>query len=118
MNMEPMLTSQSGTGTGAVNVLSSEAQVKTAAPSRYLSQLSKHFEHGHSLSVIMAGAHGRIAFPAGVRTLIAEVNAELLVMVVSANDTLALAWIESIVERHLLRFAFRDEPRVDWVRVA
>jgi hypothetical protein len=90
--------------------LTAQARVATLLPRRYLSQLCKHFEH--RLPVTLAEANGTISFPDGLCTLTAEADA--LVMSVTAADAAALAKLEDVVARHLLRFAFRDPPEIRW----
>lgn len=93
---------------------SSEARVRTAVPRRYLAQLCKHFEH--KLPVTLAEDRGRIAFSGGVCTL--EAGDGTLIMRLSAGDEAALARLEDVVARHLLRFAFREKPEVHWTRAS
>jgi hypothetical protein len=95
---------------------SSEARVPTAVPRRYLGQLCKHFQH--KLPVALHERQGRIAFPAGVCDLEVATNADALIMRVAASDEGLLARLEEVVGRHLERFAFREELKVRWTRVA
>jgi hypothetical protein len=88
----------------------SQARVETAMASRYLGQLCKHFEH--RLPVQHDGARGRIEFSIGTCTLQAEPGV-LILHAQSATDD-ALAQLESVVARHLERFAFRDKPEIGW----
>ena len=97
-------------------LLSSEARVPTAVPRRYLAQLCKHFQH--KLPVTFDERQGRIEFPAGPCELEAEADAGTLLMRVTAGDKAALAKLEDVVARHLVRFAFREEPQVCWTRAA
>jgi hypothetical protein len=92
----------------------SEARLATLLPRRYLSQLCKHFEH--KLPVTLAETAGRIEFPAGVCTLVAETEA--LAMRVTTSDEAALPGLEDVVARHLKRFAFRDAPEILWARIS
>ncbi|HEY1722006.1 MAG TPA: DUF2218 domain-containing protein [Magnetospirillaceae bacterium] len=94
----------------------SEAEISTAASSKYLAQLCKHFQH--KLSVSFDAQHGRIEFPAGVCTLDAATKAETLVMRVNAKDESGLATLEDVVARHLQRFAFREPFAINWTRHA
>ncbi|MCK8783784.1 DUF2218 domain-containing protein [Roseomonas sp. NAR14] len=92
----------------------STARVATALPRRYMGQLCKHFEH--KLAVQLEEEAGRIEFPMGVCLLRAE--PETLVMRAEAADAEALAKLEDVVARHLVRFMFREPVTVDWVREA
>jgi hypothetical protein len=90
----------------------SHSRVTAAVPRRYLGQLCKHFEH--KLPVELAEDTGRIEFSSGVCTLATEADA--LVMRVEAADDAALANLEDVMARHLLRFAFREPPEIVWAR--
>jgi len=91
----------------------SQSRVSTLVPRRYMGQLCKHFEH--KLPVQLDEASGRIEFAMGVCSLATETDT--LVMRVEAADDAALARMEDVVARHLLRFAFREPPQVAWVRL-
>lgn len=93
---------------------SSEARVTTAVPRRYLAQLCKHFEH--KLPVALAEDRGRIEFSGGVCAL--EAGDDALTMRLTAEDEAALARLEDVVARHLVRFAFREPPDIRWTRTA
>ena len=93
-------------------MLSSEARVSTAMARRYLGQLCKHF--AHKIPVTENEAGGRIEFPAGVCAL--EARADLLVMRAEAADEAALARVQAVIDSHLARFAFRDQPEIRWLR--
>lgn len=86
----------------------------TAAPGRYLAQLCKHF--GHKLPVTLAEDRGSIEFSGGVCAL--EAGDGALTMRLTAGDEAALARLEDVVARHLLRFAFREKPEVRWTRAS
>ena len=115
MDARPTVSqARAGDGKGAL-LLVSETRVPAAAPGRVLGQLCRHFEHGHALSVTLAGSEGRVSFTVGACTF--QADAGLLVASVAASDDAALAWLESMAGRHLER-AFRDKPEVHWTRVA
>lgn len=84
----------------------------TAAPSRYLAQFCKHFEH--KLPVTLTEDRGRIEFSGGICTL--EAEDESLIMRLTAADEAALARLQDVAARHLLRFASREKPDVQWTR--
>ncbi|HUN49430.1 MAG TPA: DUF2218 domain-containing protein [Stellaceae bacterium] len=91
---------------------SSEARVSTAMARRYLGQLCKHF--AHRIPVTQTEAAGRIEFPTGTCELRADTD--LLVMRAEAADDAALTRVQEVVDSHLARFAFRDQPEIRWVR--
>jgi uncharacterized protein len=93
-------------------VLVAQANFPTLVPRRYLGQLCKHFEH--RVPVVLGELTGKIAFPAGVCDLEADAGAGVLRMRVTAGDAAGLAEVEGVVERHLLRFAFREPAEVVW----
>lgn len=91
-------------------MLHSIARVGTEMPKRYLSQLCKHFEH--KLPVTLAESTGHIAYPSGTCAL--SIEPDTLVMQVEAANAEALATLQDVVARHLLRFAFRQPPEIVW----
>jgi uncharacterized protein len=91
-----------------------QARVTTERAARYLSQLCKHFEH--KLPVTLGEGEGRIAFPFGTCALRAEGG--VLVLTVAAADGVTLAQVEDVIDRHLLRFAFRDVETIAWEAAA
>ena len=88
----------------------STAEIFTANAELYLAQLCKHFRH--KLSVTYDERSGLIAFPVGDCSL--RANDEVLTVSAEAADHPQLAALQEVVERHLLRFAFREAIHVDW----
>lgn len=87
------------------------ATVATDKASRYLQQLCKHF--AHKLPVEFDPQQGSIAFPIGTCRLAAE-DAGLRLSC-EASDAGQLAQLQDVIERHLVRFAFREnELAVIW----
>jgi hypothetical protein len=91
----------------------SRAAIHTEKARNYLIQLCKHF--GHKIEAAYADNKGRIAFSMGACDLNAE-DPVVLVAHVSTGDETQLATLEDIVERHLKRFAFKEDLSVQWVR--
>ncbi|MDE2514403.1 MAG: DUF2218 domain-containing protein [Rhodospirillales bacterium] len=87
-----------------------EARFATPMARRYLGQLCKHF--AHRLPVTQGESEGRIAFPSG--HCIARAEAEALVLHLDAPDAATLGTLQDVVERHLLRFAFREAAPLAW----
>ena len=91
--------------------LTARAEIVSEKASGYLQQLCKHFQHKRP--VTFDPAQGRIEFTAGVCALAASRNR--LVIDLTATDPESLPMLKDVVERHLLRFAFREELAVSWV---
>ena len=99
--------------------LRSEAWWETGNAPRYMAQLCKHF--AHKLPVTLNERDGQMVFSAGVCDVMAEDMG--LRMRASAEDEAGLAQVQSVVIRHLQRFAFRDMTEeqaaaIAWERVA
>lgn len=91
-------------------MLHSEARVALESPGRYLGQLCKHF--AHKLPVTLEEVRGSIAFPMGICRL--EAVEGLLVLQAEAEGAEALEQLQQVAARHLLRFAFRAPPEINW----
>lgn len=91
----------------------SRATVTTPKAAGYAAQLAKHF--AHKIPARFEGDTGEIAFSAGICRLRAE--GETLTLTIEAADAAALAQVQDVVARHLLRFAFREEMVIDWEAV-
>ncbi len=91
----------------------SAAYLETASGQKYLVQLCKHF--AHKIEVSYTDEHGECQFACGAAIL--DADAEGLRMAVTAADEEDLAETQSIIESHLVRFAFRENlEALDWQR--
>jgi len=88
----------------------SHTEIATPQASRYLQQLCKHF--AHKLTVSFDPAQGKITFDIGECNLRAE--GEALQIDVVSPDAEQLERLKDVVIRHLERFAFREELKVEW----
>ncbi len=96
----------------------SEAWWETGSASRYMAQLCKHF--AHKIPVTLNERDGRMVFGPGVCDVVAEETG--LRMRASAEDEAGLLQVQSVVIRHLQRFAFREMTEeaaaaITWVRI-
>ncbi|WP_375688618.1 DUF2218 domain-containing protein [Pseudooceanicola sp. LIPI14-2-Ac024] len=92
-------------------MLTAKTRFETENASRYLQQLCKHF--AHKVSVEFDETTGRAELPPGPATLTADTGG--LDIAVTGPDADGLKRAKYIVEDHLLRFAFREEPKaLDW----
>jgi hypothetical protein len=85
-------------------------RVPTAHASRYLQQLCKHWSHKYP--VAFTPRNGRIEMSAGVLILDADPESLGLSLTTAADE---LVRMEGVVERHLERFAFKEELKFNWV---
>jgi len=88
----------------------SVAEVATAHASRYLQQLCKHF--AHKLPVTFDEHAGQITFSIGECRLAATDG--VLRLSLEAQNAADMPQLQDVVERHLVRFAFREELKMDW----
>lgn len=93
--------------------LRSVAVVATAKAAGYAAQLCKHF--AHKIPARFEDGAGEIEFVMGTCRLTAE--GERLTLTAEAASPEALAQVEDVVARHLVRFAFREELALDWQRM-
>ncbi len=102
------------TSVGAPAAVQSHARIATA-PNKartYMIQMCKHF--GHKVEAKFDDVHGRIAL--GERVCELEVSApDVLTIRLTAESDASLRAIEDVVDRHLRRFAFKEELAIQWV---
>lgn len=92
-------------------MLKAIAIVPTEHGSRYLQQLCKHF--AHKIDVSFTETHGECTFAMGKGVL--DAAASGLTITATAPDEEQLARTKSVIESHLVRFAFREElAPFDW----
>lgn len=86
--------------------------LKTAAGSRYLQQLCKHWSH--KFRVDFTPQHGEIDLPLG--RCVMDADAQSLTVTLSPSPDADLDRFETVVADHLARFAFRETLDFDWRR--
>lgn len=95
-------------------MLTAQALVETASARRYMGQLCKHF--AHKLPVELNETDGRIEFAMGTCSASAEEGH--LRLTAQAADEESLTTLKDIIDRHLVRFAFRETLVITWAPVA
>ncbi|MCF3595774.1 DUF2218 domain-containing protein [Rhodobacteraceae bacterium LMO-12] len=90
--------------------MNAQTTFKTEQAQRYLGTLCKHF--GHKVPVELDGNTGRIDLPFGQCELAA--NDDALDMKVSADTKADLDKVAQVIASHLERFAFRENPQIEW----
>ncbi|GAA2245575.1 hypothetical protein GCM10010430_29330 [Kitasatospora cystarginea] len=91
---------------------SATAQVATARPSRYIKQLVSHLGR-KAIAELAVDGRAEITF-AGRGTCVLKPSGPHLELIATAGDLEALAGIQDVVTRHLVRFATQEELVVDW----
>jgi len=94
-------------------VPAAQANVATNRPSRYLTQLCKHF--GRKIPAEYDNEQGTTTFEAGTCTMHAR-DGVLRLRAEAGNDD-GLRQVQDVVGSHLERFGARDELTVQWTRV-
>lgn len=87
-------------------MIQSSTRYDTPNGSKYLQQLCKHF--AHKVTVDYDDAAGRADLPPGPASM--QADATELGVTITAQDADGLALAKYIIEDHLKRFAFREEP--------
>lgn len=85
-------------------MLEASTRFATENGGKYLAQLCKHF--AHKIAVEQAEGQGQLRFSCGTGYL--EADPDALRIRVEAPDEAQLAETKSVIESHLLRFAFRE----------
>ena len=92
-------------------MLEAAAYLETENGRKYLAQLCKHF--AHKIEVSYTETQGECRFVCG--TAILEADDKGLRMVATSDDAQGLAETQSVIESHLVRFAFRENLQaLDW----
>lgn len=105
------------THTRAGAMVQSQARIGTLPDKArtYMIQMCKHF--AHKVETSFDDVHGRIAL--GERLCEMEVSApDRLTINLTADSDDSLHTIEDVVDKHLRRFAFKEELSIQWVRSA
>lgn len=84
--------------------------IKTANGQKYLQQLCKHF--AHKVPAKSSPEEGRVAFKPG-RCLM-NANDETLTFYCLAKEDRAIPVIQSVIDEHLVKFAWREELSYVW----
>lgn len=85
--------------------MKTDAYLKTEHGSKYLQQLAKHF--GHKIEVEFTETEGTLHFPFGPINMKADDGG--LWIEVSGEDDATILRAKDVVDRHLARFAFRED---------
>ncbi|MES0826885.1 aldolase/citrate lyase family protein [Ruegeria sp. SCP11] len=90
---------------------SASGVVQTAAASKYLQQLCKHWSHKAEVS--FDPTQGSVSFPGGNRVALTADDNSLTVTATTGPRGNLAKWQE-VIETHLVRFAFRENFQINW----
>jgi hypothetical protein len=90
----------------------SQAIIQTENAKRYLGQFCKHFAHKLPVELAADNTAGIVTFGAGTCTMAAD--SASLSLTIAGETAEAMATLQGVVERHLVRFAFREDIAPAW----
>ena len=88
-----------------------QGHANTTSASRYLQQLCKHWSH--KAATEFTQTHGTISFDSGNRVELTATDAGLEIAVSTPSGGDLDQW-KDVVEKQLVRFAFREDFAIDW----
>jgi hypothetical protein len=91
------------------------AIVPTESAKRYVGQFVKHVAHKLPAELAEDGLSGQVVFGAGLCRLGA---ADVVLSLELDAPEATMDALRDVVARHLLRFAFREELRIEWREAA
>ncbi len=92
--------------------MTATARLETAQAKRYLGQFCKHFAHRVPVVLAETNESGTVTFDMGTCSLSADTAA--LHLTAQAGTAEQLAILQSVIDRHLVRFAFREDIVLNW----
>ncbi|MDE1896657.1 MAG: DUF2218 domain-containing protein [Rhodospirillales bacterium] len=92
--------------------MNATAIIPTTSAKRYLGQFVSHFSHKLPALREADNSQGEVSFTTGLCTM--DADAQKLSIILNAADEAGLTRLKEIVDRHLLRFAFREELQIAW----
>ncbi len=91
----------------------SKVIITTDHASKYLKQMCKHF--AHKVDVDFDDFNAAVAFPPGPCQMTAS-ETELVISCQSESEK-GVAVIQSIIDQHIVKFAWREELELNWFDV-
>lgn len=88
----------------------STSTIQTKAASSYIGKLCRHFRH--KIETEYTDTTGLATFPAGTCTMTA--TPDHLLFDITAADSEGVEKIKGVLERHLVKFAYKEELVIEW----
>ncbi|WP_262249935.1 DUF2218 domain-containing protein [Parapedobacter soli] len=85
--------------------------IATKAASRYIGQLCRHFRH--KIETEYTATTGLATFPFGTCNMAATPTH--LTFDITANDAESVEKIKGVLERHLVKFAYKEDLTIHWL---
>ena len=92
--------------------MNATAIIPTENARRYLGQFVKHFAQKLPFVRHESNERGEVEFPLGLCTL--DADETRLSIIVNAGTPEEMDKLKEVVDRHLLRFAFREDLAINW----
>lgn len=84
--------------------------IKTQEGATYIGKLCRHFIH--KIEATYEGNTGKAVFPRGICLM--EAGADTLTFEVESDGEESMGKIQGTLDRHLIKFAFREELDIQW----
>lgn len=91
-------------------MMKSTVTIQTKEGAMYIGKLCRHFKH--KIEATYEGNQGTAQFPWGPCQMLAE--PEALTFNIEAENEEGLDKIKGAIDRHLIKFAFREELVIEW----
>lgn len=85
--------------------------IATLAASQYIGKLCRHFRH--KIETEYTPTTGLATFPFGTCHMAATPTQ--LIFDITAKDTESVEKIKGVLERHLIKFAYKEDLVIDWI---
>lgn len=89
-------------------------RIETKEGKNYIGKLCRHFRH--KIEATYSENEGKALFPKGVCLMRAEPDA--LIFDIDAESAEAVKMIQGVIDRHLIKFAFREQLDIQWEPVS
>ena len=86
------------------------ATIPTKEASNYIGKLCRHFRH--KIDAEYTASTGMATFPFGTCAMTA--TPDRLVFDITAADSESVAKIKGVIERHLLKFSYKEDLTIRW----
>lgn len=90
--------------------MKAQVKIKTTEGQSYIGKLCRHFRH--KIEATYEGNRGFAVFPMGTCNMLSDEN--YLTFEIESTDADGIQKIQGALDRHLIKFAFREELEINW----